>query len=95
MSNLYYVYKVANSATGDVFLIYSEDKEALRNNIKEIVSELTTTEDGLVGAYSDRGIEIASSDETFGFDTYETNEDGEITIKGVPTKIIGVQTFRF
>ena len=93
--SFYYVYKVVNNMTADTFLIYSLDKDVLKSHIKQIVKQLTETDDDLQNAYSNIGIDIASNDETFGFDVFDKDDSGEIFIKGKPIKLIGVQSFRF
>lgn len=95
--NKYYVYKLTNAMTGDIFLIYSTDDKVLMRNVDKIINDITTSDDeDIVGKYDDIGVYIASNYAGFGFGTYDVDEEtGEVTINGSPITLLGKESIRF
>ena len=90
----FYGYMLKNTMTGNDFLIYSTDKDDLKKGVKETIDYLVKGI-GSEKELMDKNVYIACDEDTYGFDTFDVDEDGKVTVFGDAIALIGSDSIRF
>lgn len=90
----FYGYMLKNTMTGTDFLIYSTDKDDLNSGVKETIDYLVKGV-GSEKELMDKNVYIACDEDTYGFDTFDVDEDGKVTVFGDAIALVGSDSIRF
>lgn len=90
----FYGYMLKNTMTGTDFLIYSTDKNDLKKGVKETIDYLVKGI-GSEKELMDKNVYISCDEDTYGFDTFDVDEDGKVTVFGDAIALVGSDSIRF
>lgn len=90
----FYGYMLKNTMTGTDFLIYSTDKDDLKKGVKETIDYLVKGI-GSEKELMDKNVYISCDEDTYGFDTFDVDEDGKVTVFGDAIALVGSDSIRF
>ena len=83
-----------NKMTDTDFLIYSTDRDDLKNGVKATIDYLVKGI-GSEKELMDKNLYIACDEDTYGFDTFDVDEDGKVTVFGDAILLVGKDSVRF
>ena len=89
----FYGYMLKNTVTGTDFLIYSTDKDDLKKGVKETIDYLVKGI-GSEKELMDKNVYISCDEDTYGFDTFDVDEDGKVTVFGDAIALVGSDSIR-